>query len=69
MKALALFFVLFLCVASAFAASLNLDAYRPAGNTNEDLVRACMTDCYSRLTSPGWELKACVAKCQELAQP
>lgn len=39
------------------------------GNTNEDQVRACEQDCLAWNDRPGWELKACLAKCQELGRP
>jgi hypothetical protein len=38
------------------------------GNTNEDVVRACVTQCHAYADKPSYELKACVAQCQELGQ-
>lgn len=38
------------------------------GNTNEDIVRACVAQCYAYADKPNYELKACVAQCQELGQ-
>jgi hypothetical protein len=33
---------------------------------NEDHVRACVQACVAQYDAPNYELKACVAKCQEL---
>lgn len=40
-----------------------------AGNTNEDMVQACISTCYAYADTPGFELKGCIVKCQELAKP
>jgi hypothetical protein len=39
------------------------------GNTNEDIVQACIRNCYAFIDKPGYELKACISQCQELAKP
>lgn len=55
------------------ALMLTLAAYQPntyiiGGNTNEGIVHACITQCQAWADRPSYELKACVAKCQELGE-
>jgi len=56
--------------ALVIALSMNLSAfaYSPAGLPvgNEAQVQACVQQCLAWSDAPGAELRACVAKCQDL---
>lgn len=50
--------------------SMNLAAFAfeaPVAAGNEAEVQACVQQCLAWSDAPGAELRACVAKCQELA--
>ena len=54
-------------IASFLMLTATLASY--SGNTNEDIVRACVSSCYACAETPSYQLKACIVKCQELAKP
>jgi hypothetical protein len=55
-------------IASFLMLTATLASYS-GGNTNEDIVRACVSSCYAYAETPSYQLKACIVKCQELAKP
>lgn len=48
--------------------NLSAHAYIPE-TSNEGQVNACVQTCIATYDKPDYQLKACVAKCQELARP
>lgn len=48
---------------------LTLAQYSMPNNTNEAQVQACIQTCHAYADKPSYDLKGCIAKCQELARP
>lgn len=48
---------------------LTLSQYSMPNNTNEGQVQACIQTCQAFADQPNYDLKGCILKCQELANP
>jgi hypothetical protein len=48
---------------------LTLSQYSAPNITNEGMVQACVQTCLAFADQPSYDLKGCIAKCQELAKP